>query len=216
VKIGAIMSSIKREFYDVEEAANVLGISVTDLWHLIEVEKIGASFRKVIAQVTYGTEQLHSMLASHAYLMQSSDACKVAAKGSTLIKNAYLPLLEPMEISIFNGEKEVGFLDTYEYLLDAEIEIQKSDIVITQISIEKYLKVFGDSNALTNKTLSSRTENNYLRLILTLANNIEGFNPKKPYEAAKLIIDATDIDISQQTISDYIKKAYEIECQKRD
>ena len=67
-----------------------------------------------------------------------------------------------------------------------------------------------------NKTLSTRTENNYLRLILTLANEIEGFNPRKPYEAAQLIIDATEIDISQQTISDYIKKAYEIESQKRD
>ena len=66
------------------------------------------------------------------------------------------------------------------------------------------------------KTLSARTENNYLRLIMKLANSIEGFNHKKPYEAAKLIIDAIEIDISQQTISDYIKRAYEIESQKRD
>ncbi len=210
------MNSIKREFYEVEEAANVVGISVTDLWHLIEVEKIGASFRKVIAQVTYGAEQLHSMIASHAYLMRSIDACEVAAKGSTLIKFAYLPLLEPMEITIFNGEEEIVFSDTYEYLLHEEIKIQKSDVVITQISIEKYLKACGNSNASTNKTLSSRTENNYLRLMLTLANNIKGFNPKKPYEAAQLIINETDTDISLQTISDYIKKAYEIESQKRD
>lgn len=66
------------------------------------------------------------------------------------------------------------------------------------------------------KQLSTRLENNYLRLILTLANSIEGFNPKKPYEAAQLIIDETGIDISKQTISDYITKAYEIESQKRD
>lgn len=66
------------------------------------------------------------------------------------------------------------------------------------------------------KPLSARTENNYLRLILTLANGIDGFNPKKPYEAAQLIIDETGIDISQQTISDYITKAYKIESQKRD
>lgn len=66
------------------------------------------------------------------------------------------------------------------------------------------------------KPLSPRTENNYLRLILTLANSIKGFNPKKPYEAAQLIIDETGIDISKQTISDYITKAYELESQKRD
>ncbi len=73
-----------------------------------------------------------------------------------------------------------------------------------------------DKDNSSNKALSTRTENNYLRLILTLANNIEGFNPKKYYEAAKLIIDATEIDISQQTIADYIKRAYEIESKKRD
>jgi len=63
--------------------------------------------------------------------------------------------------------------------------------------------------------LNTRTENNYLRLIFTLANSIKGFNPKKPYEAAQLIIDETGINISQQTISDYISKAYEIESKNR-
>lgn len=71
-------------------------------------------------------------------------------------------------------------------------------------------------NLETEKPLSTRTENNYLRLILSLANGIKDFNPKKPYEAAQLIIDETGIDISKQTISDYIAKAYELESQKRD
>lgn len=66
------------------------------------------------------------------------------------------------------------------------------------------------------KPLSTRTENNYLRLILSLANGIKDFNPRKPYEAAQLIIDETGIDISKQTISDYITKAYKLESQKRD
>ncbi len=141
------MIAIKREFYEVEEAANVLGISVIDLWHLIEFEKIGASFRKAIAQATFGGEHLYSMIASHTYLMRSSDACKVAAKGSSLIKYAYLPLLEPIEITIFNGEEEIVFSDTYEFSLNEEIEIQKNDIVITQLSIEKYLAAL---NVVTN------------------------------------------------------------------
>ena len=66
------------------------------------------------------------------------------------------------------------------------------------------------------KLLSVRTENNYLRLIMRLANGIVGFNPTKPYEAAQLIIDETEIKISKQAIADYISKAYELEMKERD
>lgn len=66
------------------------------------------------------------------------------------------------------------------------------------------------------KPLSQRTENNYLRLIMSLANGIKDFNPKKPYEAAQLIINETGIEISQQTISDYISKAHELESKNRE
>src|SRR5690606_33423075 len=71
-------------------------------------------------------------------------------------------------------------------------------------------------NSNNRQRLSTRSENNYLRLILTLANNIPGFNPQKPYEAAKLIVENTEIDISQQTIADYITKAYALESKNRD
>ena len=67
------------------------------------------------------------------------------------------------------------------------------------------------------KPLSVRTENNYLRLIFKLANGIKDFNPKKPYEAAKLIIDETGIEnISRETIANYISKAHELESKKQD
>jgi hypothetical protein len=65
------------------------------------------------------------------------------------------------------------------------------------------------------KPLSARTENNYLRLIFALAGNIDGFNYNKPYESAKLIIDATEIDISQQTIADYISKAHDLDSKEK-
>lgn len=68
-----------------------------------------------------------------------------------------------------------------------------------------------------DKPLSVRTENNYLRLIFSLANSINGFNPNKPYEAAKLIIDETGIEnISQQTIADYISKAHNLDSKEKD
>jgi hypothetical protein len=66
------------------------------------------------------------------------------------------------------------------------------------------------------KPLNSRTENNYLRLIFALAGNIEGFNYNKPYESAKLIIDATEISLSQQTIADYISKAHALNSKEKD
>ncbi len=66
------------------------------------------------------------------------------------------------------------------------------------------------------KPLSTRTENNYLRLIFALAGNIVGFNYNKPYESAKLIIDATEINISQQTIADYISKAHALDSKEKD
>jgi hypothetical protein len=66
------------------------------------------------------------------------------------------------------------------------------------------------------KPLNQRTENNYLRLIMSLANGIKGFNPQNPYEAAQLIIDETEIDLGKQTIADYIIKAYALESKSRD
>lgn len=67
------------------------------------------------------------------------------------------------------------------------------------------------------KPLSVRTENNYLRLIMALANGIKDFNPTKPYEAAKLIIDETGIEnISQETIAGYISKAHALDSKEKD
>jgi hypothetical protein len=69
----------------------------------------------------------------------------------------------------------------------------------------------------TEKPLSKRTENNYLRLIMALANGIKDFNPKiGTYAAAQLIIDETEIDLSKDTIANYILKAYELEAKERD
>lgn len=152
------MHSTKREFYDVEEAANVLGISVADVWHLIEVEKIGASFRKAIVDNTflYDTFELDeaiSLFARHTFLIPSNVASIIVAKGSSIITAAYLQLLEPREVSIVemhgNGEECVVLSDAHELQFNEEITIQKSDVVITQVSIEKYLQSSGNSNGST-------------------------------------------------------------------
>lgn len=84
------------------------------------------------------------------------------------------------------------------------------------IATEKKIKLSVEKVESTDKPLSTRTENNYLRLIFKLANGISGFNHKKPYEAAQLIINKTGIDISQETLAGYITKAYELECKSKD
>jgi len=87
-------------------------------------------------------------------------------------------------------------------------------------AVEKKLFKTGEENLnqseIENKSLSVRAENNYLRLIMQLANNIEGFNPKNPHAAAKLILSSIDSELSEKTIASYIQRAYELESKERD
>jgi len=91
------------------------------------------------------------------------------------------------------------------------------DFILTQnFILNRNLKNSNNISITTDKPLNVRTENNYLRLIYSLANGISGFNPKRPFEAAQLIKDEIDIDLSQETIASYISKAFAIESKKRD
>ena len=226
------MNNIIREFYDVEGAASLLDISLSDFWHLVEIGQIEASFRKIISDVTVdanGEVSIFDFVSAHTFLIPNNIAALLAVKGVCVTKVALLHLAEPREelfMDMTDGKDYVGFVDTHRFSLDSEIEISKSDIVISQISINKYLKKYAKLRELEaiakkeiieiEKPLNSRTENNYLRLIMSLANGIEGFNPKKPYEAAQLIIDETETDVSKDTIANYITKAYALESKSRD
>ena len=67
-----------------------------------------------------------------------------------------------------------------------------------------------------DKPLNTRIENNYLRLIMQLAvSNIKDFDPKKPYEAAALIMENIDTNLSKKTIAMYIQKAHELVSKER-
>lgn len=95
---------------------------------------------------------------------------------------------------------------------------KKIDIPWLQYAIDKGFyksKEIVDNHNL-DKSLNKRTENNYLRLIMALANGIKGFNPQKPYEAAQLIINETEINISKETLANYLSKANELESKNRD
>lgn len=108
--------------------------------------------------------------------------------------------------------------DTPSYWIERAIA-KKVNIPWLEFAIRKGFYVPKDEPTTkqeAEKPLSARTENNYLRLIMALANGIKDFNPIKPYEAAKLIIDETGIEnISQQTIKDYISKAHALDSKEK-
>lgn len=63
-----------------------------------------------------------------------------------------------------------------------------------------------------NQSLHPRTKNNYLRLIMALANmSIKGFDPKKPYEAAAKIVKETDLEIDEKTVARIVSEAHELQ-----
>ncbi|CAG4882996.1 protein of unknown function [Georgfuchsia toluolica] len=71
----------------------------------------------------------------------------------------------------------------------------------------------GDS---TGKPINPRTRNNYLRLIMLLAmHGIPGFDPRKPYEAAKAMKEITEINLDEKTLAGYIREAYELQSKER-
>lgn len=97
----------------------------------------------------------------------------------------------------------------------------KYELGFTRESLDDFITLrLGNQTKLssneTKKSLHPRTKNNYLRLIMELANNIEGFDVRKPYVAAELIIDNTDTDISRETIAGYIQEAHELESKTRE
>ena len=82
---------------------------------------------------------------------------------------------------------------------------------LRQVALEK---VTIEANEV--KPLSTRTENNYLRLLYAFATSVKGFDATNPNGSAKLIIEELGITfVKQQTISDYIQKAHELECKER-
>jgi hypothetical protein len=94
----------------------------------------------------------------------------------------------------------------------------------TEFSAENVAK-FEEKNTIAPKkkkesapSQQQRKINNLLRLIYSLANSVEDFNPKNPYKSAELILKAIDIEdvVSIDTLSGYIKEAYELEQSRKN
>lgn len=65
---------------------------------------------------------------------------------------------------------------------------------------------------LNNEQLHSRTKNNYLRLIQGLCLLLDGYDPRHPFAAAKLIREKTEVRLDERTLAGYITDAYAVAC----
>lgn len=110
-----------------------------------------------------------------------------------------------------------NLLNPPSYYIDWALS-KKIDIPWLEWAIEKgyYTPKENKNSKEIAPPLHKRLENNYLRLIFALANGVKGFNPNNPYESARLIIDETSIKLSQDTIADYISRAYELSSKEKD
>ena len=95
--------------------------------------------------------------------------------------------------------------------------------LIDTSDVDKAIAYFGlfnedsQQSVIVEKPLNPRTENNYLRLIMQLAfSYIKDFDPKKPYEAAALIIENINTTLSKETIASYIQKAHALDSKERE
>ena len=120
------MSDLKREFYEVDGVAKLLDLSLSDIWYLIEIGKIDASFRQIMADTTITFEDftIHDFLANpHTYLIPFKSAKEIALKGSCVLKQALIYLAEPKEELMIDpdGEEFIGCVDTTTLQLLTEI-----------------------------------------------------------------------------------------------
>ena len=214
------MSDLKREFYEVDGVAKLLDLSLSDIWYLIEIGKIDASFRQIMADTTITFEDftIHDFLANpHTYLIPFKSAKEIALKGSCVLKQALIYLAEPKEELMIDpdGEEFIGCVDTTTLQLLTEIEITKNDVVISQFSIERYRKRYIKINYPTStkpffedKLLESRERETLLIIIAALAVEAK-INYTKTSKASDLIENLTQIlgvPVGATTIERHLKQ----------
>lgn len=218
------MKKIKREFYSPQDAAELIDISLSDLWHLIEIGRIKASIRRNIVnsniglndEITVGDyiEELFT------FLIPSEIALEIASKGKAVTNKALIRLAHPREIKAIDMESggEVIFLsDASDIGLDGEFEITRDDLVITQSDIDSYLRQHNkldeiknwtpEKAALVEKELSTIERNSMLRIIAALA--VGGY--KYPAHGSKAEMfadfDRHGISVDEKTLTKYLKQA---------
>lgn len=117
-----------------------------------------------------------------------------------------------VEYSLPVFKHELKGLNAHKNFTFASFLPLKSEFIVTKNSLEEFVFENVQPDMTSNdRPLNVRIENNYLRLIKELALLIKGVNLNIPNQAAQLIIDSTDIKLSSETISKYLRKANELD-----
>jgi hypothetical protein len=130
--------------------------------------------------------------------------------------------LLPAACFVWKDEFEEKFNNAYatwslQILEEREGDRELNFSPLVPVELESVVMEGFKTSITSESSLSVRTENNYLKLIMALSNGIAGFNPKRPHEAAQLIINETGIEnISAQTIANYLSKAHEIQVKNQN
>ena len=230
------MALIEREYYPITEASGILGCQVRDLIHLGATGKLDIYL--MLIDISLGIEltayedkedilidrERHYYTYTGLASLLNNDLKAIEIKPSHEIKAVSTLITKPDFIGAF----ALKYLDNFDsnlfcdcYISKVNYSFDRTELIVLEKDFnkirDKFIKHSEVKSASIEKPLSTRTENNYLRLIMALANGIKDFNPTKPYAAAKLIIDETGIEkISLETIAGFISKAHALDGKEKD
>ena len=216
------MSNVKREFYEVEGAAELLSMNLSDIWHLIEIGRISASIRQFLADTTMTFNDNFSVddyiINQNTFLISRNAALEIAVRGTTEIKKVLMIYAEPKEELMIDSEGQdcIVMSATFEIEIDKSIQISKSDIIITQRSInqysDSYVNLHGiiatDKSTTIDKPLIEKERETLLIIIAALAREYK-VNITKTSKAGDLIANLTQIlgvPIGATTIERHLKQ----------
>ena len=216
------MIKVLREFYSVDEASIIFDATISDIWHLIELGKLHASFRTTLCGALFDFANTRLRLRDtiqheNTLMILHEDARKLATFGSTLIHSALIYLNEPVE--------EEGIdLDGNEFTYFRDIDsipirgdkflLKREHVVITQHSIDRYKKHYSDitvalkQEPLISKPLSNIERETLLIIIAALAKEAK-VDIVKTSKAGDLIANMTQLigaPIGATTIETHLKK----------
>lgn len=130
--------------------------------------------------------------------------------GSVKQRRMYIKAGEPPDFStqrnkLISNESAIDNLLMENFNLSSELYGLKNEIA----ELKEYYEP-------KEELIHKRTKNNYLRLIMALAEQIIGFNKKNISGSEKLIVDKTGLELGKGTIGDILDEACELERKERE
>jgi len=216
------MIKVVREFYSVDETSIIFDATTSDIWHLIELGKLDASFRTTLCGACFDFANTNlflrdTMQHENTLIILHDDARRLATFGSTQINNALIYLNEPVEEEgiDLDGNEFTYFRNTHSVpITDDNFLLKREHVVITQRSIDRYKKSYSDvvvaikQESLQSKPLLNIERETLLIIIAALAKEAK-VDIVKTSKAGDLIANMTQLigaPIGATTIETHLKK----------